>query len=67
MAHMVKKESYRIQKYNYMNTDVLITLLENDILEPIMRSMFQSINIKLANAEHRMNILNLHQQKKMMN
>ncbi len=38
----------------YKNTtmNVLNTLPKNDISKPIMRSMFQSTNIKLANVEH---------------
>ncbi len=36
---------------------------KNDILEPIMRSIFQSTNIKLANVEHCTNIIDLHEQK----
>ncbi len=43
-----------------MNMDVLNMLPKNDILEPIM---FQLTNIELANAEHCMNIIYLHQQK----
>jgi hypothetical protein len=39
-------------------------MLENDIPEPIMKSMFQSTNIELANVEHYTNITDLHQQKK---
>jgi len=48
-----------------MNTHGLNTMLENYILEPIMRSMFQSTNIKLVNAEHSTNITDLHQQKRL--
>jgi hypothetical protein len=50
-------------KNTTMNMDVLNTLPKNDIPEPIMRSMFQSTNIELANAKHCMNITYLHQQK----
>jgi hypothetical protein len=39
MVHMVKNESYKIQNI-IMNMNVLNTLPKNDILEPIMRSMF---------------------------
>jgi hypothetical protein len=46
-----------------MNMDVLNMLPKNDILEPIMRSMFQLTNLELANAEHCMNIIYLHEQK----
>jgi hypothetical protein len=46
------------------NTRVLNTMLENDIPKPIMRSMFQSTNIELANAEHCTNIMDLHEQKR---
>jgi hypothetical protein len=47
-----------------MNTHVLNTILENGILQPIMRSMFQSTSIELVNAKHCTNITDLHQQKK---
>ncbi len=47
-----------------MNMDVLNTLPENDIPEPIMRLVFQLTNVKLANVKHCMNIIDLHQQKK---
>jgi hypothetical protein len=47
-----------------MNMDVLNMLPKNDIIEPIMKSMFQLINVELANVKHYMNIINLHQQKK---
>jgi len=47
-----------------MNIDVLNVLPKNDILEPIMRSMFQSTNVELVDFEHVTNIINLHQQKK---
>jgi hypothetical protein len=49
-----------------MNMDVLNTLIENDILGSIMRSMFQLTNIELANVEHCSNIIDLHQQKNTM-
>jgi hypothetical protein len=39
-------------------------MLENDIPKPIMRLMFQSTNIELANAKHCTNITYLHQQKR---
>jgi hypothetical protein len=39
-------------------------LLENYILGTIMKSMFQSTNVELANVEHCTNNINLHQQKK---
>ncbi len=39
-------------------------LPKNDIPELIMRSMFQSTNVELANAKHSMNIIDLHEQKK---
>ncbi len=48
-------------KKTTMNMDVLNTLPKNDVPEPIMRSIFQLTNIELANAEHCMNITNLHQ------
>jgi hypothetical protein len=51
-------------KNTSMNTHVLNTILENGIPEPIMKSMFQSTSIELANAEHCTNITYLHQQKK---
>jgi len=47
-----------------MNMDVLNMLHENDIPKPIMRSMFQSTNVELANVKHCTNIIDLHQQKK---
>jgi hypothetical protein len=47
-----------------MNMDNLNILLENDISKPIMRSMFQSTNIELANVEQCTNITDLHQQKR---
>ncbi len=47
-----------------MNMDVLNMLPENDIPQPIMRSMFQLTNVELANVEHCTNIIDLHQQKK---
>jgi hypothetical protein len=43
-----------------MNMDFLNMLPGNDILKPIMRSMFQSTNDELANVEHYMNIIDLH-------
>jgi hypothetical protein len=49
-------------KNKTINIDVISTLLENYILEPIMISMFESINVELANAKHYTNIRNLHQQ-----
>jgi hypothetical protein len=66
MAHMVKNESYNMYTNITMNMDVLNTLLENDLLESIMRSIFQFINIELVNVEHCTNITYLHQQKKTM-
>jgi len=50
-------------KNTSMNTHILNTMPENDIPEPIMKSMFQSTNIELANAEHCTNITDLNQQK----
>jgi hypothetical protein len=47
-----------------MNMDNLNTLPENDIPKPIMRSMFQSTNVELANVELCTNITKLHQQKR---
>jgi hypothetical protein len=43
--------------------NVLRTLLDNDISKPIMRSMFQFINVEFANAKHCTNITFLHPQK----
>jgi hypothetical protein len=37
---------------------------ENEIPEPVMRSMFQLTNIELANAKHCTNITNPRQYKK---
>ncbi len=44
--------------------NVLNTLPKNDIPKPIMRLIFTSTNIKLANVKHCINITNLHQQKR---
>jgi len=46
-----------------VDTHILNILSDDDILEPIMRSMFQSTNIQLTNSKHHTNITNLHQQK----
>ncbi len=46
-----------------MDTHILNILSDDDILEPIMRSMFQSTNIQVTNSKHHTNITNLHQQK----
>jgi hypothetical protein len=64
MAHMVKNESYNMYTNITMNMDVLNTLPENDILESIMKSMFQLTIIELANVEHCTNITDLHQKNK---
>jgi hypothetical protein len=45
-----------------MNTHVLNMLHDNDILKPMNKSMFQSINIELANVEHCTIMTFLHQQ-----
>jgi hypothetical protein len=63
---MVKNESYHMYQNTTMNMDVLNTLPKNDILESIMKSMFQLTNIELANVKHCTNIIDLHQQKKTM-
>jgi len=50
-------------KNTTMNTHVLNKMPKIDISKPIMRLMFQSTNIKLADVEHCTNITNLHEQK----
>jgi len=56
-------------KYNHtkyrcttINIHGLNLLPNNNIPNPIMRSIFKSTNIELANAEHRTNIIDLHKQ-----
>jgi hypothetical protein len=46
-----------------MNTHIIESLPHNNILEPIIRSIFQSSNIYLVDAEHRTNIAYLHEEK----
>ncbi len=47
-----------------MNMDVLNMLPKNDIPKPIMRSMFQSTNVELANVEQCMKYSKLTSTKK---
>ncbi len=49
-----------------MNTHIIESLPHNNILEPIIRSIFQSSNIYLVDAEHRTNIAYLHEEKMSM-
>lgn len=44
------------------NTHALNVLLDNNILDPILREIFKSTNIELTNAKHCTNITNLHKQ-----
>jgi hypothetical protein len=63
MVHMVKNESYKIQKYNYAYgcskhiAWKLCTRADNHI-------NVKSTNIELASTKHCTNITNLHQQKR---
>ncbi len=49
-------------KFTTININDLNMLLDNDIPDPILRSIFKSTNIELANAKYRTNITDLHKQ-----
>jgi hypothetical protein len=49
-------------KSTTININDLNMLPNNNILDHILRSIFKSTNIELANVEHRTNITNLHKQ-----
>jgi hypothetical protein len=50
-------------KDTIMNTHIMESLLHDNIPKPIIRSIFQSSNIYLADVEHHTNITYLHEKK----